>query len=145
MNDNSENKITNIDNVKYEQTLIFYNEDNLCVVCFDKFGNTQLCSKCKFKYCDDCAIILKNKCCICFRINKNLHDHLDEYANNDYFEDNQETDQNVLMIVIKISLQALVMGGIILSVAIGLCYVVMILIDFLFWIIYLIMMIIKIF
>ncbi len=56
-------------------------EDKLCLICFEKNGILVLCNKCKYKYCQDCAIKLNNNCSICFRIyKKKIYFDLSDYS-----------------------------------------------------------------
>jgi len=48
------------------------NDDKICLICLENNGITILCSKCKYKYCLDCANKVNNLCSICIRTRK-LH------------------------------------------------------------------------
>ncbi len=44
------------------------NEHDSCLICLEKNGTIVLCSKCKYKYCYDCANKVNNSCIVCNRI-----------------------------------------------------------------------------
>jgi hypothetical protein len=64
------NKFSNSNKFKKMNNINFLSECIQCIVCMETIGNISLCSQCKFKYCNECAIKLGKKCCVCFRIGK---------------------------------------------------------------------------
>ena len=85
-------KITLENKTKNENRLLLLNgiEDDFCLVCFEQNSVIVLCINCKYKYCNDCAKKLNNKCSICLRnkniknINTNNH-YLDLYYGISYY------------------------------------------------------------
>jgi len=53
-------------------------DDKICLICLEQNGILILCTKCKYKYCHECANKLNNLCSICIRIRKL---HPDNYMN----------------------------------------------------------------
>jgi hypothetical protein len=78
-------------------------DDKLCIICIHYEGIIQLCLKCKSLYCNDCANLVNNKCCICYRnfkkkeyINLNIYDNVfnnenDEFNNVNYQLNNENS------------------------------------------------------
>ena len=77
--DNPDN-IDNLDNL-YNLDNPYNQIDYDCVICFEPKPLYQLCSNCKYMYCNICSEKVKYRCSICFR-NKNYEDFDDIYFQN---------------------------------------------------------------
>ena len=58
---------TNIDNKIIDNKI---SDDKICLICLESDGILILCSKCKYKYCIDCANKVNNLCSVCIRTGK---------------------------------------------------------------------------
>lgn len=45
-------------------------DDKICLICLENNGILILCSKCRYKYCVDCANKVNNLCSVCIRTRK---------------------------------------------------------------------------
>jgi hypothetical protein len=66
------------------EEIILTNDESIdyCLICWLNKSKIVLCSKCKYKYCMECAKKLNNTCAICIRtreINRYNDEHLIEY------------------------------------------------------------------
>lgn len=50
-------------------------DDKTCLICLEQNGIVILCTKCKYKYCHECANKVKKLCTICVRIRKLYSDN----------------------------------------------------------------------
>lgn len=91
--------------------------DYYCLVCWLNKGEIILCSKCKYKYCDECAKKLNNTCSICIRIkNQNQDDNEYLYLN--------EYDNGIIYNPEQIHFMT-VTASVVISIIIGTCWLVM--------------------
>lgn len=83
--------------------------ENECVICINKLGIILLCEKCKLKYCNDCAIKVNGKCCICFRQNTNknrINLYYDDNIND--FDDYEMNTSDILRVFVRFVLYIVV-------------------------------------
>lgn len=68
-------------------------DKQLCIICIDSDGKIILCSRCKYKYCLQCAKKINNLCSICYRTqyknnDDNLYNLYDDFTLNIDLENN---------------------------------------------------------
>lgn len=95
------------------------NDDKVCLICLENNGIFILCSKCKYKYCQECATKVNKLCSVCIRtsklysnnllLNVDLNDYGYVYENfNDYGLENSHNTSYFYTLTISIILNSII-------------------------------------
>jgi len=124
LNDNSNDNLNNNSNNNF-----LTQDDKICLICLEHNGILILCSKCKYKYCHDCANKVNNLCSVCVRTRKLYSNN---YINtnfdlNDYTYIYENMDDYGIESPHSTSYFFTLSLSIIINVIIGFCWIILIL------------------